>query len=456
MKKSIGIFSSVIMATSLLAGPVVQAEGNLPNDGEGYTYIDEVELNDTFSSANQTLSNETAVHGTFSESDVDYYKVEVGGAGYQQLLLALYPDGVNITDMKMHVNVYNSDQEEVHPHSAFNMFAGSYFVKPGTYYVEAQDLNNINNGKKYELITHVTEELEDVVRWTAGKDRYETAAKIAEESRAYGYAENIVLASGEDFPDALAGSPLAYHLDAELLLTQKDKLPEATEKMLKTFKTKNVTIIGGTGAISNEVENYLKNELNIKVDRISGKDRYATAAAVAAELPDSEKAVVAYGSDYPDALSIAPYAAKNSMPILLTGKNETPEATEEALKNYDKSIAVGGTGVISENVFNNLPDAERISGKDRYSTSVAVAEYFDWTIPTVNFATGEGYADALAGSIQSAKLGAPMVLTPKDKLAPSTKQYLKENEANYYRLFGGEGAISKSVVDELIEIQQGK
>ncbi len=440
------------MATSLLAGPVVQAEGNLPNDKNEFTYIDEVELNDTFSSANQTLSNEVIIHGTFSESDKDYYKLEVTGEGYRDLSIFIGQLDGKRTEMKMDIALYNSDKEEIHPYQSVEASDGQFIIKPGTYYVKAQDLTNINNGERYDLLAYVTEVPEGSLFIREGSDRYETAARIAMQSRANGYAENIVLASGEDFPDALSGAPLAYHLDAELLLTQKDKLPKSTEQALKDFKTKNVTIIGGTGAISEEVENYLETKLDINVDRISGKDRYATAAAVAAELPQSDKAVVAYGKNFPDALSISPYAAKNKMPILLTETNSVPEATEEALKSYKETIAVGGTGVISEDVLEDLPTAERLSGKNRYSTSVAITEYFDWERPAANIATGAGYADALSGSLFSAKLGAPLLLTTKNHLDPSTKEYLENNHKYKYNLLGGEGAISSSVYDDVIDL----
>ncbi|WP_270180330.1 cell wall-binding repeat-containing protein [Alkalihalobacillus sp. CinArs1] len=451
MKKSIGILSSVLMATSLLSGPTVLANGE--SKSNQHNYIDEVEINDTFSSANQTLTNKDYVHGTFSKDDKDFYKVQVTGEGYHDLAILLSQEDGRKKDMKMHANVYNSDKQEIHPFHVDPTFRSWYLVQEGTYYIEASDLANMNNGKKYELNAYVPKENEGAIYRISGTDRYETAAKIAINSRAYGRAEHIVLASGENFPDALAGSPLAYHLDAELLLTQKDKLPEATESALKSFETKKVTIVGGTGAVSEDVEDTLETKLGIEVDRISGKDRYATAAAIASKLPNTNKAVVAYGSNFPDALSIAPYAAKSNMPILLTDTKRIPEATATALKAYEGTLAVGGTGVISEKVFKELPDAERISGKDRYSTSVAIAEYFDWPTPSSNLATGASFADALAGSVYSAKQSAPLLLTPKDELHAATKDYYQNNRMHKYTLLGGKGVLSEGLYEELASDQ---
>ncbi|MFP3338865.1 cell wall-binding repeat-containing protein, partial [Micrococcus sp. SIMBA_131] len=115
--------------------------------------------------------------------------------------------------------------------------------------------------------------------------------------------ENVVLATGEDFPDALAAAPLAYYYNAPILLTEKKKLSKVTEAALTFLQVENVTIVGGKGAVSTSIENYLEDELGIEVDRVAGKDRYETAAAIAKELPPSDTAVVAYGKNFPDALS---------------------------------------------------------------------------------------------------------------------------------------------------------
>ncbi|MFP3472589.1 cell wall-binding repeat-containing protein, partial [Micrococcus sp. SIMBA_144] len=81
-------------------------------------------------------------------------------------------------------------------------------------------------------------------------------------------------------------------------------------------------------------------------------------AAVAGKLSSDQVAVV-NGKGFADALSVAAYAARNHMPILLTETNKIPDATKKALDKYDRSLAVGGSGVISEDIFDELPDSER-------------------------------------------------------------------------------------------------
>ncbi|MHB1407790.1 MAG: cell wall-binding repeat-containing protein, partial [Desulfitobacteriaceae bacterium] len=66
--------------------------------------------------------------------------------------------------------------------------------------------------------------------------------------------------------------------------------------------------------------------------RIAGQDRYATAAAIAQEgWAQSNYAILAFGENYPDALSAAPLARKLDAPILLTESISLTDITKQAL-----------------------------------------------------------------------------------------------------------------------------
>jgi len=71
----------------------------------------------------------------------------------------------------------------------------------------------------------------------SGSDRYETAAEIALEAYEDG-TDTAVLATGLVGADALAAAPLAAQLDAPILLTAKNELPDATVKHLKIWVLK--------------------------------------------------------------------------------------------------------------------------------------------------------------------------------------------------------------------------
>lgn len=474
MKKTLGIAACFLIATSLLANPVVQAAKNEQADLDrlmkhtkdrmnqneisiqGYDeygdYLED-EPNNSFSQANHIKQNDYVV-GTFSNNDKDFYKIEVNGDEEVDFFVSLFSTAEDETNMDLQVTLYNSEEQKIEPDTVWSDgygTAGGYLLAPGTYYIEASDLENLHNGEQYVLNGFVFED-EPTIDRISGKDRYYTASAIAARQIGGGPVENVVLATGEDFPDALAGAPLAYALNAPILLTGKNKLPKITESALTFLQTEHITIIGGKAAISTNVENYLKKELGIEVDRIAGKNRYETAVAIANELPKSDTAVVAYGKNFPDALSIAPVAAQYMMPILLTDKDVIPDVTKKALKNYDHSFAIGGTGVISKNVYNSLPGKERISGKDRYGTAVAVAEYFDLNGEYVTLATGTNFADALSGSVLAANYGEPLLLTPKNKLDTKVKTYLQENETYYFTILGGTNAVGESVEQEIWEL----
>lgn len=134
----------------------------------------------------------------------------------------------------------------------------------------------------------------------SGKNRYETSTKLAKQLK----AKDVVLANGNSFADALSAAPFALQKNQTLVLTDGKNLPDG-------IKAEDVkTIIGG------------KNSVNIKglekADRISGKNRYETSLEVMKRMKKNEKAVLADGRNYPDALSAAPLAVKKSTGILLS------------------------------------------------------------------------------------------------------------------------------------------
>ena len=121
-------------------------------------------------------------------------------------------------------------------------------------------------------------------RRLSGKDRYETAAAIS--GATYPKADTVILAYSMNYADALAGVPLAYKLNAPILLTNKDNIDRATLYEIKRLGAKKVKILGGEGAISQKVvvqelvDHGIKKE---NIERISGDSRFGTATAIAGE-----------------------------------------------------------------------------------------------------------------------------------------------------------------------------
>lgn len=278
-----------------------------------------------------------------------------------------------------------------------------------------------------------------------GQNRYETAVEISKSG--WDTALAVVLATGENYPDALAGVPFAYSLDAPILLTQSNQLPIVTENEMKRLKTRKVYILGGPVAISGKVENQLAN-LGIEVIRIGGENRYHTAALLAEQMGTIgiDKAVLVDGSDFIDALVISPYAAREGIPILLTRKDSIPSETKTALKNMrvEKTIIIGGFNKISAEIEAQLPSPIRIYNNNHYSNGIEIATYFNNEQDKYFIATGNSFADAISGGVLAAKKNAGILLVG-DTVPLEVEEYLKNKGGYSTAIFGGPSAISEEI-----------
>ncbi|RQD77204.1 MAG: hypothetical protein D5R97_02925 [Candidatus Syntrophonatronum acetioxidans] len=296
------------------------------------------------------------------------------------------------------------------------------------------------------LFTGEVQAQEVTVERIFGADRYETAVEISKSG--WEEAEWIILARADDFPDALAGTPLAYHKEGPILLTGREELKSQTREEIKRLGAQGAVILGGTAAVSDQVEEELR-EMNLEVERIGGEDRYETAKLVAENLlSDTQRAVIAYGEYFPDALAVAPYAARRGYPVLLTQKEQVPQATREALEalKVTDTLVIGGEAVISEEVFQELPAPIRVAGADRYETASEIIRRFDIPKDKAYVAAGTGFADALTGSVLAARNEMPVILVRQASLPSSVRHLLDAERFNHFIILGGGRAVSPAVM----------
>ncbi|WP_394172462.1 cell wall-binding repeat-containing protein [Guptibacillus hwajinpoensis] len=460
MKKAFAMLSTVILAGSLIGAPAASASTqdaltkkvqNISMNGyDEFGFFNEVEPNNSFAQANK-LQNGDFASGKLTNNDKDYYKLVVD-ADKEVFLDLIAGTDEEKPSLKLQVDVYNSSQKKITPD--FTDKDGGFYASfdalaPGTYYFVVSDTANKNNGVEY-FFTATAYTGEPEITRIEGLDRYETAVEIAKAGFEEGNTPEVVLATGLDFPDALAGAPLAYQKDAPILLTKTKTIPDSVKKALTYFGVEHVTILGGQSVVTKDVETQLK-KMNITFSRIAGDNRYDTAAEIASELDPSwsDTAFVTYGGNFPDALSVASIAASQGSPILLTKTKELPSETAKALKNYNDSYAIGGTKVISDTVFKKLPKAKRIAGDDRYETSVQVVKQLDVDVFGATLATGQGFADALTGSVLAANWYEPVVLTRKDSLPDPAATLFQDNETMYYTILGGKSAVGDGVEEDI-------
>lgn len=286
----------------------------------------------------------------------------------------------------------------------------------------------------------------------AGGDRYDTAVEISKSG--WQQSDFAILATGENFPDALCAAPLAKKYSSPVILSPKGALTQKAVDELKRLKVRQVFIIGGTGVISENVVNQVT-ALGINCVRVYGADRYDTSVEVAKYLGTGTEIVIATGNDFPDALSIASIAASKGMPIVLTDKDSIPKNVKQYIysRNITRSYVIGGPGAIGESVFNELPNPQRIAGSDRYQTNIEVLNKF---LPFVDFnttyvATGLDFPDALAGSALAPRSSSPIVLTDRLPYKP-VRDFMKSKLSAIGKIgvLGGEGAVTGDVISNIL------
>lgn len=314
----------------------------------------------------------------------------------------------------------------------------------------------------------------------AGSDRFETAAEIALDKFAGTGAPRAIIATGEDFPDALAANYLAGQADnaegAPVLLVGRGFVPDATSDALAALDTQSVTLMGGTAAINSSVENELAEDFAI--DRIAGDDRFETAALSAlagdavGELDFADRtAILATGEKFPDAISAGPLAVGGEFPLLLTARDSLPPTTGGALNQLqvDKVLVIGGDAAVSPSVRQELSglgyDVEVLAGSNRLATATEVARFaldrLGFARETISLASAERFPDALTGGAHAGLLRAgsdevgarPVLLSLLDEPGESTRAFLQsECDAIFsLLLFGGTEAISEAAENAAAE-----
>jgi uncharacterized protein len=290
-------------------------------------------------------------------------------------------------------------------------------------------------------------QFENSVERISGADRYQTAIEVSQ--KGWESSDVVVIARGDKFPDALAGAPLAYKYDAPILLTKQNGLSSEVKAEIERLGAKKAIILGGEAAVSSYVQYQIRG-MGLSTDRVSGADRFETAANIAAKLGGSaDKAIVANAYNFADALSVASYAAQNGYPIVLSDKENLSDATRKVLRNVDEVIVVGGTGAISGDIFDSFAKAKRFSGADRYETSAEIAKLLTPQTDKAIVATGKDFADALAGSVLAAKQGAEILLVKKEEVPPSILEAIEMDGIYNFDLIGGMNALGQEIENEL-------
>lgn len=294
----------------------------------------------------------------------------------------------------------------------------------------------------------------DITKTISGSNRFGTAVAIS--TAMYKSADTVIVVSSENFPDALSAGPLSRMLKAPILLTRPTKLSQTTSDEIKRLGATKAIILGGTGAVSLDVETMLRS-LNLTTQRISGSNRFDTSIEVAKQLAAADTAILASGYEFADALTAGSFAAKNGYPILLTRKDGISANVLDFIKN-DLSIKniliIGGENAISsdlETTLRNMGKAvTRIAGTNRYNTSVEMAKYGFNQASSAVVASGLDFADALTAVPYAASYNLPILLTNGQTVNTGMSDFLLSSSIKYFHFIGGNAAVSEDVKTSML------
>ena len=159
-----------------------------------------------------------------------------------------------------------------------------------------------------------------------GANRFETSRIVAarvQQRMGVAFPHRAFVATGANFADALAASPVSAKLGWPIYLVGSS-LTSTDRNHMKAIGVTDVTILGGTGAVTPAVESGLKAAFPGRVERIAGASRYATAVQVASygiRLNQGlgwDKLALAVGDNFPDALAGGVLQGRSGSVMLLT------------------------------------------------------------------------------------------------------------------------------------------
>ena len=331
-----------------------------------------------------------------------------------------------------------------------------YFDQTGAMVTGEQNIDGID----YSF----NENGEAISKWDVikGNNRFSTATEISKMNYATG--GTVVLVNGNAVADGIAATPLAASENASILLANTNNLPSETANRMKEIAPQKVIIVGGENAVSKALEAKIANDYAVEVQRIAGKDRYATSFEIAKKLVESgaeiNTAYIVAGTGEADALSVASKAGADKQPIILTGKDSIAPEMYAWLKeqNLEDAYFIGGNKVISDNVINSVNEittndvtANRIAGNNREETNAKVIEkLYTGGFSNVYAAKSNVLDDALSAGPMAAQRNCPVVLVNTNGLTDAQKNVLSGKYADHVYQIGG--GVSFKGMSELYSI----
>ena len=285
------------------------------------------------------------------------------------------------------------------------------------------------------------------VKRVYGDTRYKTAMLQADELKellGVDKFDTIIVATGENYADALSGSYLGYVKSAPILLVNSVRVPEVKAYISENLRSGGtVYLLGGEAVVPGAVTS----GLNATVKRLFGPTRYETNIEILKEAGvTNEEIMVCDGTNFADSLSAS--AAKR--PILIVDR-----ALKDIQREYLNTLGtsryylVGGTGVLpealAEEIMSKYGSAMRLGGQDRFETSIKVARAICPNADKAVLAYSHNYPDGLCGGTLAAYMDAPLLLVRNENEA-TISGYTESKGITSGIVLGGPALISDASV----------
>jgi YVTN family beta-propeller protein len=299
----------------------------------------------------------------------------------------------------------------------------------------------------------------DPVRRTTGTNRYETAVKISQQAYPGG-APVVYVATGTDYPDALAAGPAAAKKGGPLLLTENTSLPAAVKAEIQRLDPASIIVVGGPTRVSEGVKAEL--ETIAPTTRITGSNRFETSRFIAQDAFASGTAThvyIATGLNFPDALTAGAAGATFGAPVLLVNGllNTVDDDTLNSLGNLGAVTVsvVGGPNMVSDGILTQLQgilgsgNVQRLTGLNRFETGLVINEdaFLGETPVRALLATGLIFPDALAASAWAGRIQAPLYITQTACVPQEILDHMTLLGVKQVTLVGGPDRLTQAVFD---------
>lgn len=223
-----------------------------------------------------------------------------------------------------------------------------------TFFVIVGGTGAVSEAVEAQLASFASNPGDNVIR-IEGPDRYATSRAVLSEGFAALQPEVVLLATGRDYPDALAATAAAGYSRGVVLLVNgaAAALDPASTTLLASINAP-VFIVGGPGAVSAGIQTSVEG-LGLFEDRLGGNNRFETSVEIAIRFFFyADSAFLANGFGFADALAAGPVAGERGAPIYLTAGSCVSDVVWNDLMELaaNEVLSVGGEGVLGSDVVN--------------------------------------------------------------------------------------------------------